>query len=113
MKSKKLGKDKSNSSKSIEYIKNSFNLTENELQKILKFPYGQVKPTILDVSRAFDLFIITRAWIKSGYPTDKESLHRPILDGLSTFELLLKDVLDEDLILFGGSRLVLINYKQR
>ena len=102
-------------------ISSTFNLTKNELASVChqtrKTLYnwlnGNVIPRKSTMSRIFDLNIIVQAWEQSGFSTDKISLHRPIIDEQSLYDLLKQDTLDKELILFAGSRLNLTTLTQK
>lgn len=92
----------------------AFGLTKEELAKVCQVQSrktlynwidGKATPRKSAMSRIFDLLIISQAWMQAGFSSDKVSLHSPILDGVSIFELLSLDVLDKELIIFAGSRL--------
>lgn len=98
-----------------------FSLTKEELTKACKVHSrktlynwidGISAPRKTAMSRIFDLSLITQAWQQSGFSIDRESLHRPILDGLSVFDLLANGILDKERILFAGSRLKLSSVSQ-
>lgn len=61
------------------------------------------------MSRIFDLLVIARAWISSGFTTDREQLHEPVLGNQSVFDLLSQSEIDKERILFAGSRLNMLS----
>ena len=64
---------------------------------------------ICNVRRIFDLLVIARAWIGSGFTADRERLHEPVLGNQSVFDLLNKPEIDKERILFAGSRLNMLS----
>lgn len=102
-------------------ISSTFNLTKDELAHIChvqsrKTLYnwidGKATPRKSAMSRVFDLYIIAQAWKQSGFSRDKISLRRPMIGEQSLYDLLSRDSLDKELILFVGSRLHLTSSLQ-
>ncbi len=100
----------------VQTIGSVFCLTKDELAQVChvqsrKTLYnwidGKANPRKTAMYRIFDLYTIAQAWKQAGFISDKVALHRPILDQLSLFDLLVRDSLDKELVLFAGSRLTL------
>lgn len=103
-----------NISRIVKEIRSVFGLTKKEFASVCQIKSrktlynwidGVSVPRKKTMGRMFDLRIISEAWVQSALSIDKESLHQPVLDGVSIYELLMKDILDKELILFAGSRL--------
>lgn len=101
-------------SKAVEEICSAFGITKEELAKTLnvqsrKTIYnwinGDVTPRKAALDKIHGLLIAARAWVNSGFPNSQDALSRPILEGKSVLELLSQSPVDQDLILFAGSRL--------
>lgn len=101
-------------------IYTAFNLTIEELAQILgvsrKTIYNwmdrKTKPKITSANRIYDLLIVARGWLSSGFSADQELLHKPIIDEMSIFDLLSQSRIDKDLIFFAGSRLYMLSPPQ-
>lgn len=102
----------------VNEISLAFGLTKEELAQVCnvqsrKTLYnwinGEAKPRKSAMSRIFDLLVIARAWNGSGFTTDREQLHEPVLGDQSVFDLLSQSEIDKERILFAGSRLNMIS----
>ncbi|WP_419582594.1 helix-turn-helix domain-containing protein [Thiolapillus sp.] len=102
----------------VNEISLAFGLTKEELAQVCnvqsrKTLYnwinGEAKPRKSAMSRIFDLLVIARAWISSGFTTDREQLHEPVLGNQSVFDLLSQSEIDKERILFAGSRLNMLS----
>ncbi len=103
---------------SVNEICQAFGLTKDELAQICnvqsrKTLYnwinGDVKPRKSAMIRVFDLLVTARAWQSSGYAAYKEQLHEPVLGKLSVFDLLNQPAINQERILFAGSRLNMLS----
>lgn len=92
----------------------AFGLTKEELARVCKVQSrktlynwinGEAKPRKSAMSRIFDLLVIARAWLSSGFTADQGQLHEPVLGNQSVFDLLSQPKIDKERILFAGSRL--------
>lgn len=118
---KKTVNSESTFDKIVEKISVTFNLTKNELADVCqvrtrKTLYnwidGSSKPHKSTMKRIYELFDIAQAWRQSSYPNTAESIHSPVVDGRSVFDLLQEDKLDKERVLFAGTRLALANETQ-
>jgi len=67
-----------------------------------------VKPHKRTMHRLFDLNLIASAWRSAALPANETLTRMPVLQGESVLELLCKDELDKEKILFAGSRLAIL-----
>ena len=99
--------------RTINYISTVFGLTKKELASVCgvsrKTLYnwidGVSQPRKKTIKRVFDLFIIAQTWSQSGFTYDEKLLHQPILEETSLFDLLLAENLNQELVLFAGSKI--------
>lgn len=102
---------------SMEEICSSFGLTMEEFAEVClvrsrKSPYNWragVSPRKDTLKRIFSLLIIARNWKHAGGTSNSDDLHMPVIDGQSVFELLCREDLNEDLIVFAATSLDLMN----
>ena len=104
-------------SRILEYITSCFDLTKDELALICKVQSrktlynwidGSSVPRASTMGRLFDLLMIAKAWRQTNLPNDRKVLSRPVVGGQSVVEMLKESVLNQEKILFAGSRLVLL-----
>lgn len=102
----------------IEKIKATFNLTDNELAKIIDVSRKTLYNWKQKVSeagsegmrqRVFELYLLAQNWCDYNFPNKKSDLEIPVFQNLSIKQLLLEKKLDSKKILFAGSRLNLRN----
>ncbi len=98
----------------INTISDTFGLTKDDLTKICRVQSrktlynwidGTSTPRNHAMHRIYNLYNIAQAWLYAGFQLDKATLHFPVLDTNSIFDLLSQDELDKEQILFAGSRL--------
>lgn len=97
--------------KQINFIKNTFSLTDEKLAGILgverKTVHNWVKNN--NISREgsrqkfFDLYVLAKDWLSLGYPTDKTKIVSVMSDELSFFDALAS--FDKEKVLFIGRHL--------
>lgn len=101
----------------ISEICEAFYLTKEELAQacniqsrktLYNWINGDAKPRKSAMARVFDLLIAARAWQDSGFTTNRDQLHVPVLGGKSVFDLLNQPEIDKERILFAGSRLTML-----
>lgn len=101
---------------SLRAISSAFSLTKEELATVLQIQSkktlynwinGGATPRKSSIQRIFKLITIVKTWNHSNIKLKKEQLHKPIIDGLSIYDMLSAKTLDSELILFSGSRLSL------
>lgn len=110
---------KSNSfSDSVDYISEAFNLTKKQLKEILQIKsrktlYNWIneesQPRKTTMHRLFDLRVLAEAWNHAGFNLDKRYLIEKVLNNKSLLDYLIQNDLDQDTILFIGSRLSFIS----
>lgn len=109
-----LANQESNLIKAINIITSTFSLTKDELAQVCKVSSrktlynwidGTSKPQKRTLKRIFELVVIAKDWKYSGFPNDKKYMHIPIFEDLSLIDLLSKEELNKEQILFAGSRL--------
>lgn len=101
----------------IDRIKDVFSLTDQELCNVCNISSRRTlynwrnddtkKPRTETLKRIFSLLAVSEAWSASGFKYKKEHLHRKIVGGESLFDLLIKNKIDEDLVIFVGSTLTM------
>jgi len=98
----------------VNEICSTFGLTKEELAKVCNIQSrktlynwinGEAKPRKSAMNRLFDLLITARAWASSGFTSDRDQIHAPVLEHKSVFDLLSQPKIDRERILFAGSRL--------
>lgn len=91
-----------------------FGLTKEELAQICKVQSrktlynwinGETRPRKAAMSRLYSLLLTARAWTNAGLSSDSEKLHEAILGKQSLFDLLSQTEIDNERILFAGTRL--------
>ncbi|WP_412758187.1 helix-turn-helix domain-containing protein [Legionella bozemanae] len=108
---------KFNSIKVLDFLTSCFNLTKEELASICKISRktiynwidGFSEPRKAALERLFDLLMVAKAWKLNLLPNDSKMLRTPVLNGKSVLDLLKEDELNNEQILFAGSRLVLLS----
>lgn len=92
----------------------AFGLTKEELAQVChiqsrKTLYnwinGETSPRKSAVSRIFNLLAVAQAWKHAGFSSERDLLRQPVLDGENLFDILNQPTIDQELILFIGSRL--------
>ncbi|ARG38649.1 helix-turn-helix domain-containing protein [Acinetobacter baumannii] len=98
----------------IEKIKNIFNLTDEELAKVLKVSRktlynwkqkGSESSSAKSRKRIFDFYILAKDWKDLNYPSSKSALEISILQGSSIKDLLIAEDFDRKRVLYAGSKL--------
>ena len=98
----------------VENLRLAFSLTQEDLAEICQVQSRmtlnnwineKTTPRKAKLNRLFDLDVVAQAWLQEGQNIDKTMLHQPVVGGDSLFDLLRRDKIDRDLILFAGSRL--------
>ena len=96
----------------------AFGLTKEELAQVChirsrKTLYnwinGETSPRKSAASRIFDLLVVAQAWKHAGFSGQRDLLRQPVLDGENLFDILNHPEIDQELILFVGSRLNFIS----
>lgn len=102
----------------IEYISSCFDLTKDELALICKVQSrktlynwidGTSAPRASTMERLFTLFMIAKAWKQTNLSNDHKVLSMPAVKGQSIIDMLKESVLNQEKILFAGSRLALVS----
>lgn len=102
-------------------ICSAFAITKDQLAQVCKVQSrktlynwinGETEPRKAAMSRIFDLLMVARAWRSSGFNFDPSLIHQPILNGSSVFDLLNKEKISQDEILFAGSRLSILGQQE-
>ncbi len=98
----------------IDEVCSAFRLTKEEFTQIChvqsrKTLYnwinGETEPRKAAMNRIFDLVIVARAWVSYGLNAYNSQLYEQIIDNQSVLDLLSQQVIDQDKILFSGSKL--------
>lgn len=99
-------------------ICDSFGLTKDELARacgiqsrktLYNWINGEATPRKSAMNRLYELQLLSRAWLTSGFSIDRSQLFEPVVDGKSVFDLLSEPNVDRDTALFAGSRLNLMS----
>jgi len=103
-------------SATLDFISATFALNKTELATVCnvqsrKTLYnwidGSVEPHSENTNRIFNLYVISQGWQEQGFSFDKALLKQPIIDNNSVIDLLSQDNLNQETIMFAGSRLEL------
>lgn len=102
-------------SQQIDFIKKTFNLTDEELSKVCCVASrktlsnwkesGQI-PRENNRQRVFDLFLLAKDWNNQSLPNSKNVITKNILNGQSVLDILQENSLDNQKALFAGRRLL-------
>lgn len=102
-------------SRQLDFIKDTFFLTDEELSKACGIAsrktlsnWREKNEIARDSSRqrTFKLFILSKDWRDQNFPNDKDSLTRLVLGEQSVFNMLQEKTLDSQKVLFAGRRLL-------
>jgi len=103
-------------SDALDYILETFILTKVELAEACKVQSrktlynwidGSVEPRAENINRIFNLYMIAQGWREQGFNFSKALLRQPVVDNQSVIDLLKSDELNQNMIVFAGSRLEL------
>lgn len=96
----------------------AFKLTKDELADVLnvrsrKTLYNWIKgesvPRKAAMAKLFDLLVVSKAWNNSGLDLKKAQLREPVVDSKSILDLLSYPSINQELILFAGTRINLMS----
>ncbi|MDE0488214.1 MAG: helix-turn-helix transcriptional regulator [Gammaproteobacteria bacterium] len=102
----------------VNEICSAFGLTMEELAQVChiqsrKTLYnwikGEASPRKSTMRRMFDLLTVAQAWKHAGFSGDKALLHQPVIGDENLFDILNRQKIDKELVLFVGSRLNLLS----
>lgn len=105
----------------VREICSAFGITKDQLAQICKVQSrktlynwinGETEPRKAAMGRIFDLLMVSRAWRNSGISAAPSLLYQPVLNGLSVFDLLNREAINQDEILFAGSRLSILGQQE-
>lgn len=98
----------------VDYIGLTFGLSVSQLEEVCQIQResGIESNTMLSKQTAYRLFklrVIANQWNESGYDVPSSSdMTKPRVNGMSLYDALSNDIVDEELILFIGSRIYLM-----
>lgn len=103
--------------KQLELIKKSFELTDEELAKVVKktrrtihtWKNTGVIPKDSSSERVYKLFLLSNNWIDEGFVINSRQLNKKIINRSSIFDMLTSETIDSQQILFAGNSLSVLS----
>lgn len=98
----------------VNEICKTFDITKEELAQacniqsrktLYNWINGETTPRKSAMNKMFDLLLTARAWSSSGFMIDKAQLFQPVVNNESIFDMLKKESIDKELVMFAGARL--------